>query len=90
MITSSNTPKKYTNKTSRSKTSSNFYRKNKKITENQLAIDDTKKLYQKYYENPNPLFLSQLKTQTLNIFLDNYKFNDITVITRILNKYFFF
>ena len=90
MITSSNTPKKYTNKTSRSKTSSNFYRKNKKITENQLAIDDTKKLYQKYYENPNPLFLSQLKTQTLNIFLDNYKFNDITVITRILNKFFFF
>ena len=89
MISSSFT-KKYTNKTARSKTSSNFYRKNKKITENQLAIEDTKKLYQKYYENPNPLLLSQLKTETLNIFLDNYNYNDITVITKILNKYFYF
>ena len=77
-------------KTARSKTSSNFYRKGKKLTENQLAIEDTKKYYQKYYENPNPLFISQLKTETLNVFLSNFKFNDIIVINKILNKYYFF
>ena len=90
MLTSSKNSKKLNSKTARSKTSSNFYRNNKKLTENQLAIEDTKKLYQKYYENPSPQFLSQLKTETLNIFLDNYKFNDITVISRILNQYLFF
>ena len=90
MLTSSNNSKKYNSKTARSKTSSNFYRKNKKITENQLAIEETKKLYQKYYESPNSMLLSQLKTETINIFLDNYKFNDITVITKLLNKYFYF
>ena len=77
-------------KTARSKTSSNFYRKTKKLTENQLAIEETKKLYQKYYENPNPLFLSQLKTETINVYLSNFKYNDILVINKILNKYFFF
>jgi hypothetical protein len=55
-----------------------------------LAIEETKKLYQKYYESPNTMLLSQLKTETINIFLDNYKFNDITVITKLLNKYFYF
>ena len=91
MLTSTNCQKRNTkSKTARSKTSTNFYKKNKKITENQLAIEDTKKLYQKYYESPSTNLLSQLKTETLNIFLDNFKFNDITVITRLLNKYFFF
>jgi hypothetical protein len=91
MLTSTNFQKRNTkSKTVRSKTSTNFYKKNKRITENQLAIEDTKKLYQKYYESPSTTLLSQLKTETLNIFLDNFKFNDIVVITRILNKYFFF
>ena len=90
MRTSAKNSRKFKSQTARSKTSDTFYRKTKKLTENQLAIEDTKKLYQKYYENPNPLFLSQLKTQSINIFLDNYKFNDITVMTRILNKYFYF
>ncbi len=90
MLTASNISKKNKSKTTRSKTSNNFYRKTKKLTENQLAIEDTKKLYQKYYESPNPFLLSQLKTETINIFLSNFKFNDIIVINRILNKYFFF
>lgn len=90
MIKDSNTQHQCSSKTARSKTSSNFYRKGKKLTENQLAIEDTKKYYQKYYENPNPLFISQLKTETLNAYLSNYKFNDIIVINKILNKYYFF
>ena len=38
---------------------------------------------------PNPLFISQLKTETLNIYLDNFKLNDISVINKILSKYTF-
>ena len=90
LTTSSISPNKNNSKTQRSKTASNLYRKSKKITENQLAIEETKKLYQKYYENPNPLFISQLKTENLNIYLNNYKFNDMTVMCKILNKYKFF
>ena len=55
-----------------------------------LAIEDTKKYYQIYYSNPNPLFLSQLKTKILNIFLSHYNLNDISVINKILKKYNYF
>ena len=54
------------------------------------AIEDTKKYYQVYYSNPNPIFLSQLKTETLNIFLSYYNLNDISVINKILKKYNYF
>ena len=87
METSSNFSKNFHCKTC--KALNNFYPRNKKLTENQLAIEETKKLYQKYYENPKPFFLSQLKTDILNIFLDNYNFSDITVINKILSKYYF-
>jgi centrosomal protein CEP78 len=73
-------------KTTRSKTLTNFHQKN----EMPLAIEDTKKYYQIYYSNPNPLFISQLKTTTLNIFLTNYTINDISVINKILRKYTYF
>ena len=80
--------KQNNNKTKRSKTAKNLYKnKTKIITENQLAVEETKKLYQKYYEAPNQLFISQLKTDTMNIYLSNYKLNDISVINRILGKY---
>ena len=76
------------NKTTRSKTAKDFLkRKVKVITQNQLAVEETKKLYQKYYQAPNPLFISQLKTDTINIYLSNYKLNDISVINKILLKY---
>ena len=73
-------------KTTRSKTLTNFHQKN----EMPLAIEDTKKYYQIYYSNPNSLFISQLKTTTLNIFLTNYTINDISVINKILRKYTYF
>ena len=78
------------NKKKRSKTARNFYKKTPKLlTQNQLAVEETKKLYQKYYEMPNPLFISQLKTETINIYLSNYKLNDVSVINKILSKYYF-
>ena len=74
----------------RSKTARNFYKKSSKaLSDHQLAVEETKKLYQKYYEIPNPLFISQLKTETLNIYLSNFKLNDISVINKILSKYYF-
>ena len=90
MLKSNENNKNRNNKTKRSKTATNFYKKSKAITENQLAVEETKKLYQKYYETPNPLFISQLKTETLNVYLSNYKLNDISVMNRILSKYKFF
>ena len=48
------------------------------------------KNYIKNNENPKSCFLSQLKAETMNIFLDNYNFNDISVINKILSKYYFF
>ena len=73
-------------KSSRLKAVTNIY----KDKEMPLAIEDTKKFYQIYVASPNPLLLSQLKTESLNIFLSNYNFNDISVINRILKKYTFF
>jgi len=63
------------NKPKRSKTAKNPLKTTTKaITENQLATEETKKLYQKYYEAPNQLFISQLKTDTMNIyFSENIK-----------------
>ena len=98
--TSAKTPKKVSkgnkskskskNKTARSKTSSNFFNKEKKIKENDLALEDTGKYYQKYYEAPNSLFTSQLKTTSIKIFLNSYKLNDILVMARIFSKYKYF
>lgn len=82
--------KNKTNKTTRSKTSSNFFNKEKKIKENELALEDTSKYYQKYYEAPNSLFTSQLKTNSIKIFLNSYKLNDILVMCRIFSKYKYF
>ena len=88
MISSGSMQKKNNNKPRRCKTVNNADKENIKIKLS--AIDDTKKYYQKYYSNPNLYFISQLKTETINIFLSNYKFNDIVVISRILNKYNYF
>ena len=78
------------NQKQRSKTARNFYTKSSKVLkDNQLAVEETKKLYQKYYETPNPLFISQLRTETLNVYLSNFKLNDISVINKILAKYNF-
>ena len=55
-----------------------------------LAIEYAKKCYTIYNTNPNSLFISQLKTKSLNIILSNYNLNDISVMNKILKKYFYF
>ena len=90
MLNLKETSQKDNNQKQRSKTARNFYTKSSKVLkDNQLAVEETKKLYQKYYEMPNPLFISQLKTDSINIYLSNYKLNDVSVINKILSKYNF-
>ena len=74
----------------KAKTSTSFFSRTKKKPEYTEAVEEVKKLYQKYYASPNPLLMSQIKTTKLNIFLNNFNFNDICVINKILNKYFYF
>ena len=74
----------------KAKTATSFFTRTKKKPEYTEAVEEVKKLYQKYYASPNPLLMSQIKTTKLNIFLNNFNFNDICVINKILNKYFYF
>ena len=74
----------------KAKTATSFFNRTKKKPEYTEAVEEVKKLYQKYYASPNPLLMSQIKTTKLNIFLNNFNFNDICVINKILNKYFYF
>ena len=74
------------------KTNSNttrIRRKNKK-NEKLLAIDECKRLYQKYYAYPSSSLLKQLNDNYLKLFLDRLTFNDISIISQILTKYFYF
>ena len=61
-----------------------------KINPNILASDETKKLYQKLNAYPNYKFIKQLNTEKLVLFLNNYNLADINIITKILQKYFYF
>ena len=63
-----------------------FSRKNPKL----LAIEDCKKLYQKYYAYPSTNLLNQLNENHLTLFLDKLNYKDIAVIKELLMKYFYF
>ena len=63
--------------------------KNKKNI-NDLAIEECKKLYSKNCAKPNPYVLNQMKKDKLNIYLNNLKSKDLTIINRILAKFFYF
>ena len=63
---------------------------NCRINQNILASDETKKLYQKLNAYPNYKFIKQLSTEKLALYLNNYNPVDINIITKILQKYFYF
>ena len=63
---------------------------NYRINPNILASDETKKLYQKLNAYPNYKFIKQLSTEKLALYLNNYNPVDINIITKILQKYFYF
>ena len=76
------------------KTNSNIPFQNKvpkgKKTIFDKAIDEFQKLYSKNCAKPNQYVLNQLKKEKLNIYLNNLKAKDLTIIGKILTKYFYF
>ena len=82
-------PKNY----NKNKTCSNWtqrsqgrFKKNPKL----LAIEECKRLYQKYYAYPSSSLLNQLNENSLSIFLDKLNYSDINVIKGLLLKFFHF
>ena len=63
--------------------------KNKKNI-NDIAIEECKKLYSKNCTKVNPYVINQLKKDKLNIYLNNLKTKDLTIISKLLSKYFYF
>lgn len=55
-----------------------------------LAIEDTKKLYNKLFANPNNLIINQLKGDNLKIFINVFQPKDIQILSAIISKYFYF
>ena len=77
------------NKANLSLTYKNKYAKNKKNI-NDIAIEDCKKLYSKNCAKINQYLINQLKRDKLNIYLNKLKAKDLTIISKILSKYFYF
>ena len=78
-------PKNYTTRISNQKS-----QKAKKKDIRLQAYDYCKKLYQKYYANPNIFLLNQLKENYLSIYLNHLTIKDISIMNEILLKYFYF
>jgi hypothetical protein len=57
---------------------------------NDLAIEECKKLYAKNCAKINQYVINQLKKDKLNIYLNNLKTKDLTIISKLLAKYFYF
>ena len=76
------------------KTNSNIPFQNKvpkgKKTIFDKAIDECQKLYSKNCAKPNQYVLNQLKKEKLNIYLNNLKTKDLTIIGKLLTKFFYF
>ena len=69
--------------------STRIHRKPKK-DEKLLAIDECKKLYQKFYAYPSSSLLNQLNENYFKLFLDHLTYKDISIISDLLSKYYFF
>mgnify|MGYP003571602966 FL=1 len=55
-----------------------------------IAIDECQKLYARNCTKSNQYVLNQLKKEKLNIYLNNLKTKDLTIIGKLLTKFFYF
>ena len=62
------------------------FKKNEKL----YAIDECKRLYQKYYAYPSTSLLNMLNENYLKLFLEKLNLKDIAVITTLLSKFYYF
>jgi hypothetical protein len=72
----------------RNNNKSNIYTNKKK--DNILAIEESKKLYLKFFSNPSTTVTNQLKGEDLKIYLNKLNPKDISVLSIILSKYYYF
>ena len=72
----------------RNNNKSNIYTNKKK--DNILAIEESKKLYLKFFANPSTAVTNQLKGEELKIYLNSLNPKDISVLSIILSKYYYF
>lgn len=80
-----NTERLYKNK-SRPKSNKAVIKKETNLS----SYEYCKKLYQKFFTNPNSLLLIQIKQENLNLALSNLSLTDILIINEIFKKYFYF
>ena len=59
--------------------------KDKKIS----AIEECQKLYQKYSLYPSSSLLNQISEKNLKLFFEHFSIKEMTIISRILSKFFF-
>ena len=69
--------------------STRIHRKPKK-DQKLLAIEECKKLYQKFYTYPSSSLLNQLNENYFKLFLDHLTYKDISIISELISKYYFF
>ena len=80
-----NTERLYKNK-SRPKSNKAIIKKETNLS----SYEYCKKLYQKFFTNPNSLLLIQIKQENLNLALSSLSLTDILIINEIFKKYFYF
>jgi hypothetical protein len=54
------------------------------------AMEDYRKLCLKTYSAPNNNFITTLKQESLNMYLDSYNLKEINVINKIIGEYHYF
>ena len=82
---SSLTPKKYKTLKNKSTRSKSQTRKDQKT----IAIEECKRLYQKYCSYPSISLLNQFNNKYLKLFFDHLTLQDITIISQILSNFYF-
>ena len=78
-------PKKYKSAKSLTKRSKSQSKKNVKNS----AIDECKKLYQKYYSYPSNTLLKQFNDKYLKLFFEHSSLNDIIILAQVLSEFYF-
>ena len=78
-------PKNYKNGKSKPRRAKSQPNRNQKS----LAIEECKKLYQKYCSYPPNSLLNQINKKNIKIFFESFTIKDITIISQLLSKYFF-
>ena len=78
-------PKKYKNVNNKTRRAKSQTRKDIKT----VAIEECKRLYQKYCSYPTTSLLNQLNNKNLKLLLDFLTIQDITIISQVLSEFYF-